>query len=130
MSTISVFRKLALLGVTATALATSGCIVDTTSGCASSAVDVKWGVSANGGALSCAQAGATEVDIYVDGSTFQFNCNDYEDVIAVAGGVNHTVSAALFDSSGATLSSVTSMTVFVPCGATYVFPTIDFSLTP
>jgi hypothetical protein len=130
MITTSVFRKLALLGATAMALATSGCIVDNPSGCAPGAVDVAWSVSANGAVISCAQAGASEVDIYVDGTTFQFNCNDHEDVISVAGGVNHTVSATLFDSSGNNLSSVSSMTVFVPCNTTYAFPAIDFSITP
>jgi hypothetical protein len=98
--------------------------------CASGAVDVAWTVSASGATVSCEQAGATEVDIVVDGSTTAVNCTDMEDTFSVPGGVNHTVSATLRDSSGNELSSVSPMTVFVSCNMTYTFPPIDFSLTP
>jgi hypothetical protein len=135
--------------VSATLVDAGGNILDSTSGiavtvpcggtytlptidfaCASGAVDLAWTISANGGALTCAQAGAAEVDIVIDGTTSAVNCSDMEDMLSVPGGVNHTVSATLRDSGGNELSSVTPMTVFVPCATTYTFPVIDFSLTP
>ena len=60
-------RKLSVIGLLALAGATSGCIIDSSNSCSGSAVQTDWTITdAGGNLLSCAAAGASFVDFYVD----------------------------------------------------------------
>jgi hypothetical protein len=115
MTSMNMIRKLAVLGVGVLASTAIGC--GGGGSCASGSITAEWTVTSNGAAISCTQAGATEVDINVNNMSVTFACDDHVDTTpAVVGGVTHQVSLGLFDSSGNTLSQTQTMGLFVPCG--------------
>src|ERR1700712_1702846 len=75
------------LGFTAAALALTGCIVDNgggpsnTGSCADNRfISVSWEIFKNstGASLSCDQAGATNVNLYLGSTTSPFQCNSFD----------------------------------------------------
>ncbi len=126
---------LVALGLLGAAIVVPGCFVETShpsNVCGDSTITVGWFVTGNGSSLSCAQAGATEVDIRVDTDLMvqQFDCNAHVGTTPTfAGGVNHNVSVALLDSAGNLLSVTPERSVFVPCDTNTDLGNIELSLT-
>jgi hypothetical protein len=116
---MSKIRGLTVFALAALATTLSGCIIESSSSCGAGAVQAEWTVTASGSAVSCAQVGATEVDINVNDMSAPFNCTDVSGVTpAVTGGVSHAVSLTLLDSSNNVLSQTQTMSLFVPCNRT------------
>jgi hypothetical protein len=126
---------LVALGVVGAAFLLPGCFVDSGPGpapvCGAGTITVGWFVTANNTSISCAQAGASEVDIIVDGMTAPFDCNGHVGTTpAVSGGANHNVSLVLLDGAGNNLSQTPQNSVFVPCSTDVDLGNIELSLTP
>jgi hypothetical protein len=128
-------RARSVLGLASLAAAAtlSGCVIDASSGgCVTSpTVDSEWSITdASGNALSCAQAGATTVNVYIDGVLADsIPCEAGFGSTAVFSGT-HTAQAKLVASNGAVLSQVDPLNVRVlNCGAT-ALPLISFEVSP
>jgi hypothetical protein len=136
MKSIGNTRGLAALALVALG-GLSGCFVDNghRTGppvvCGTGAVFASWTITAGTSAVSCAQVGATEVDITVDGMDAQFQCNDHQGTTPdVTGGVVHNVSLSLLDSSGNVLSQTQNMGLLVHCDTVEDIGDVELSVTP
>jgi hypothetical protein len=125
-------QGLMALGCVGAALLLPGCFVDSSPPppvCGPGTITVGWFVTANNTSISCAQAGATEVDIIVDGTmTAPFNCNDHVATTPGLSAGNHSVAIDLLDSGGNPLSQAPAVTVQV-CNANTDLGNIELSLT-
>jgi hypothetical protein len=126
METMSKIRRLGVLALGMLASTLIGCGGGT---CGPGNVTAEWTVVASDTAISCTQAGATEVDINVDDAAETFSCNAHAGTtLPVTGGVTHSVSLGLFDSSGNALSETPSMGLFVPCNTNVDIGNVPFSI--
>jgi hypothetical protein len=100
--------------------------------CGPGAVHASWTITANGSPISCAQAGAAEVDITVDSTMVApFTCTALSGTTpAIDGGITHNISLSLLDSSGNVLSQTQTMSLPVRCDTTEDIGNVELSLTP
>jgi hypothetical protein len=87
-------------------------------------------VSANGVSVSCAQAGASEVDFIIDSMEAPFACTALSGQSPDFSAGTHSVSLELRDSSQNVLSKLGPMSVRFGCGEVVDLGGVDFSLTP
>jgi hypothetical protein len=124
-------RNFSVLGLLALAGATSGCFVESSSStCSASAVSTDWTITDSSGTvqLSCGQAGASFVDLYVDGARVdETPCTDGTITSAVSRG-GHTIQYQLIDAGGHVLSSVQPLSTTVASCGTTLLPAITFAV--
>jgi hypothetical protein len=73
--TVSVLTRLGLFGLVGIAVSLSGCFIDS-GGCDGAAVGASWTISDGAGhAFSCADVGATDVVLTLNGADYTFPCN-------------------------------------------------------
>jgi hypothetical protein len=100
------------------------------SSCAPARLQTSWTVTANGAPVSCAQAGATEVDFIIDSMEVPFPCSDLGDVSPAFAAGSRSVSLELRDGSQNVLSKLGPMPITFGCGETVDLGGVEFSLTP
>jgi hypothetical protein len=89
-----------------------------------------WSITANGAPVSCAMAGATEVDAIIDTMEVPFTCSDLGDTTPEFAAGPHSVSLELRDGSQNVLSKLGPMPITFNCGETVNLGGVEFSLTP
>jgi hypothetical protein len=125
--------RLTLFALAALAATAAGCGGGHSHGqvvCGTGAVFATWTITAGGAAVSCAQVGATEVDINVDNMSAPFSCNDHQGTTPeVVGGVTHNVSLSLLDSGGNVLSQTQTMGLLVHCDTVEDIGDVELSVS-
>ena len=120
-----------VVGVLALAGALQGCGGGGSSHgpCNTAALQASWAITGNGVAVSCAQAGASEVDLIIDSMEVNFDCNAHFGSTPDFGPGTHQVTLELRDSSQTVLSRLGPMTESFGCGEVIDLGTVEFSLT-
>ena len=98
--------------------------------CTTALLQASWTITGNGAPLSCAQAGASEVDIIVDAMEKPFTCEAHSGVTPDFPPGTHSVTLELRDSSQNVLSRLGPMDVSFACGDVVDLGTVEVSLTP
>jgi hypothetical protein len=121
---------LVMLGVVALAGGLAGCGGGSPPPCQTAAITLSWFVSANGQAVSCAQAGASEVDVIVDQMEVPLPCSALSGTTPEFDAGTHTITLELRDSAQNVLSRLPAMNFSFQCGELKNLGTVEFSLTP
>jgi hypothetical protein len=117
-------RVAALAGVVALGAAMQGCgggHSGPATVCDPPQVGATWSIDkrANGAALSCAQANAAVVELTLNNTPYDFQCDAYEGLTQTLPAGNYNADFALIDPNGQVLSQTTQMTITVhSCGVT------------
>jgi hypothetical protein len=111
-------RSLAVLGLAAVAGTLSGCIIETSSsscGADRPAVQASWTIvkQATNAVLSCDQAAASEVDLFLNQMRYQFSCNAGIGVTTALPSGTYNAQLTLLDINKQTISQTQSMPVTV-----------------
>lgn len=126
-------RTLAMAGAfLLTGSALSGCVIESSGPsnvCGPSDITFTWVVEAAGGPISCAQAGAAYVYLYVNDTPYRFTCTAYAGrTTAITGGTTYDIGLQLTDSSNNILSQTQTMSAYVPCDSTYNLGEVPFGI--
>ena len=98
--------------------------------CADATLSASWTLTANGAPVSCAQAGATEVDFIIDTMEVPFQCTALQGTTPTFAAGTHSVSFELRDAAMNVLSKLAPMSETFQCGEDRNMGSIEFSLTP
>jgi hypothetical protein len=98
--------------------------------CGPAQLQLSWSLTANGAPVSCAQAGAAEVDAIIDAMEVPFTCPALSGTTPQFAAGAHSVSFELRDSSMNVLSQLPPMTLNFACGEVKNIGSVEFSLTP
>ena len=108
-------RVAALAGVVALGAAVQGCGGGNGTVCNPPQVGATWSIDkrATGAPLTCEQAAATTVELTLNGTPYDFECNAYQGVTTTVAAGTYQADFVLLDAGGNVLSQTDQMTITV-----------------